>query len=157
MSFEDSAAALGWTSPTGMFLWWKAAPQTTAFSISHICAQAAIRNRMTVLSLQSSPSQYLTCRIGHQVQRSALWAIFSQKARSRLSQLTMQTFCIPHVCLNISSHWDYMDDYPAYSIALKLRKGIKPIKNDTRQLLGTLTSITLLMEALHILSSLQNM
>lgn len=156
MSFEDSAAVLGWTNPTGMLFWWKAAPQTTTSSISHICAQAAVRNRMTALSLQSSPSQHLACSIGHQVQRSVLWAIFSQKAR-RLSQITMQTFCIPHLCLNVPSHWDCVPDYPANSKGQRLRKGTKPIKNDTGKLLGTFTPLMPLMEALHILSSLQNM
>lgn len=157
MSFEDSAAALGWTSPTGVLLWWKAASQIAASSTSHICAQAAMRNRTTVLSHHSTPSQHLTCTVRHQVQRSVLWAIFSQKARSRSSQLTMQTFCIPHLCLNIPSSCNYVADYPANSIGLRLRKGTKPIKNDTGQLLGTLTSLTFLVEALHILSLLQNM
>lgn len=140
-----------------LLLSWKAASQITASSISHICAEAATRNSMTVLSHHSTPSQHLTCSIGRQVQRSVLWAIFSQKARSRLSQLTMQTFCTPHLCLNIPSSRDYVADYPANSIGLRLRKGTKPIKNDTGQPLGTLTSLTFLMEALHILSALQNM
>ena len=146
------------TSPTGMLLQWRAASPTTASSMAHVCVQAATRKRMTVLSPHSNLKLAFNLQYQTPETKVSSPSHFSQKSWKKIVKANY-----PDILYPTSFAWayraaqDYVADYPANSIALSLRKGTKLIKNDTRQLPVTLTSLPFLTEALHFLSLLQNM